>query len=91
MVDIAGPKEPDPQLFRMIRVQDDSGISGTGKVAEGVVMSNGKCIILWSSHTPAVHVWDSFKAFKAVHIDSHPDNNTIIEWLVGGSWSDRNE
>ncbi len=80
---VAGPKKPDLQPFMMIRGKDETGVSGTGIVAEGCVFRNGKCAVCWTSATPCIQVWDSFEAFKAVHIDAHPSNETQLVWLVG--------
>jgi hypothetical protein len=82
---VEGPKKIRPQIFEMVRKKDEigrkvSGISGTGVVVEGVVFSNGKCVTRWISAVSCVQVWDSFEAFKAVHIDPHPDNGTVIVW-----------
>jgi len=70
-----------PQAFVMVRKSDETGISGTGVICEGTIYSNGKVTTCWTSQTPAVHVWDSFKAFKSVHIDPHPDNGTEIRYF----------
>lgn len=38
--------------FHLQRLVDDTGVSGTGRVAEGVVFQNGKCVLSWlTSHT----------------------------------------
>lgn len=80
---------PNPQMFSIIRVNDETGISGQGRVLDGVVFHNGKVAICWRTDTPdskslhghsSITVFDSFKAFKAIHIDSHPDNKTEIKW-----------
>jgi hypothetical protein len=78
---VEGPKKVQPQAFMMVRGKDETGVSGTGMIAEGCVFSNGKCAVCWASATPCVQVWDSFEAFKAVHIDSHPGNETKLVWL----------
>ena len=77
---IDGPERPQPQAFSMIRNGDETGISGTGVVAHGIVFPSGSCVVEWCTATPCIHIWHSFEAFKAVHIDSHPDNNTEILW-----------
>ncbi len=82
MSEVKGPKKPDPQPFLMKRNHDETGMSGTGIVAEGCVFSNGKCAVTWRSSKPCVQVWDTFEAFREVHIDHHPDNDTEIIWLT---------
>lgn len=69
------------EIFLMTRMADESGVSGTGTVLEGVVFSDGTCAVRWRGATPCTAVWASFEAFKAIHIDSHPTNGTVVEWL----------
>lgn len=46
-----------PRLFELIRDVDVSGVSGTGKVAEGAVFSDGTAVVHWIGQwsTTAVH------------------------------------
>jgi hypothetical protein len=37
----------EPRLFTMIRHHDERGISGTGRVLEGVVLHTGNVVIGW--------------------------------------------
>lgn len=69
------------KVFQMIRQKDESKISGTGKVLEGVVFPSGKCVVCWNSETPSIEVWDSFEAFHKIHIGSHPSNGTILNLI----------
>jgi hypothetical protein len=39
----------EPRLFTMIRKNDESHVSGTGRVLDGVVFHNGKVVICWRS------------------------------------------
>lgn len=41
------------KLFYLHRVEDDSGISGTGRIAQGVIFDNGKVALTWLSDTPS--------------------------------------
>lgn len=72
--------------FEMVREADESGVSGIGKVLEGVVFSDGTCITRWvTENSPgrSTNVWDSFGAFISVHIAPHPDNKTKIVFNNG--------
>ena len=75
----------EPKLFTMIRKRDESRISGTGRVLDGVVFHNGRVVICWRAEERHGHssmgMYDSFEAFKFIHIDSHPTNETEILWL----------
>ena len=80
MVDVPGPKVMHPQVFALTRKADETGVSGTGIVLDGIVFPSGDCVVRWRGATPCIQVWPSFEAFKRVHIDPHPDNKTEIEW-----------
>ena len=80
--EVEGPKKPEVQVFKMIRNDDESGISGTGVVVEGTVFSDGTVVVRWLGATPCKAHWDSFEAFAKIHIESHPDNNTEIVWYT---------
>lgn len=66
------------KTFKIIRNNDESGISGTGHVIDGVIFDNGKTVIQWRSSTPSIAIYETFEDFKFLHIDSHPGNNTEI-------------
>ena len=71
-----------PKLFTVIRKNDESHVSGTGRVLDGVVFHNGKVVICWRTEERHGHtslgIYASFEAFKFIHIDSHPTNETEI-------------
>ena len=81
---IRKPKRPIPQVFTMTRQSDETGVSGTGTVGAGVILSSGIVMFEWFSATPSINQYPSFDAFLAVHVDAHPNNETSIEWHLGG-------
>lgn len=70
----------EARLFTMVRNGDETGVSGTGIVADGIEFPNGMVAVCWRSKTPSVNVYRSFVEFKHVHIDAHPSNDTEIHW-----------
>ena len=76
-----------PAVFEMVRVHDQTGISGTGKVGEGFVASDGKVTFHWTTEGKprSVVFYQDIHDFYAIHVDPHPDNGTIIRWLLGGT------
>ena len=77
-----------PRIFTMYRVKDESGVSGSGRVLDGCLFHTGKVVICWRTDVEAaahghssIGIYDSWEAFKFLHIDSHPTNETRIEWL----------
>lgn len=55
------------RTFVLRRIEDESGISGTGDVAEGVEFSNGKCTMCWITVYRSVTVYDSIRELEAIH------------------------
>lgn len=57
-----------PAHFDLVRDVDISGVSGTGKVAEGVIFSDGEAVIHWLGAWPTTTVHPKGTAsIKAVH------------------------
>lgn len=75
-----------PASFRMIRRNDETGISGNGCVLEGVLFSTGKVVVNWLSDKGSVVVWDSLEDFLDIHINSHPANRSLLVWSDGTTW-----
>ena len=67
--------------FKINRPIDINGISGTGFVIDGVIFDDGTIIIQWKTKYQSIAIFKSFEDFKAVHIDSHPENLTKIIFL----------
>lgn len=66
----------------MIRGADESGVSGTGKVLEGVQFSDGIVVVRWLTPNQAssTAIYESFESFNSIHIESHPTNKTRVIW-----------
>jgi hypothetical protein len=56
-----------PTLFELIRDADVSGVSGVGKVAEGVIFSDGHAAVHWLGTWPTTTPHPSIASIKAVH------------------------
>lgn len=53
--------------FYLLREEDESGVSGTGIVAKGVVFDDGKCVMQWNTHINSIAVYSSIEDVKAIH------------------------
>lgn len=73
------------RMFEMYRESDESGVSGTGKVLEGVVFKGGTTVVRWLSPNPSTTIFNTFSSFESIHITPHPTNNTKIKWLDEGN------
>lgn len=66
--------------FILCREHDPSGVSGTGKVAEGVEFSDGTTVVRWVTdhHPRSTVVWPNLAAVERIH--GH-GGSTRIEWV----------
>ena len=73
------------RAFTVYRDDDQSGVSGTGVVIEGVKLATGQAVIHWLYPPPrgGIAVFDSMDDFIKVHIQPHPANKTIITYEDG--------
>ena len=60
-------KKENMKIFYLKRTEDESGVSGTGRVAQGFVFDNGKVAVTWLSEHPSVTVYDSIGEVHAIH------------------------
>lgn len=75
MTDTAGTQEPEataadaarPRLFHLERDVDATGVSGTGRVADGVVWPDGTATMHWRGEQPSTVHWTELAHAKAVH------------------------
>lgn len=64
--------------FVLNRTEDETGISGTGIVAEGIEFSNGKVVLCWIvGDSKSVSVWDCIEDAIAIH--GH-GGKTLVQW-----------
>ena len=55
------------KIFYLKRVEDESGVSGTGRIAQGFIFDNGKVALTWLSEHPSMTIYDSIGEVTAVH------------------------
>lgn len=65
------------RTFELHRDQDVSGVSGTGRVAEGVEFSDGTTVLRWLTRTGSVAVYLNAVDMEKVH--GH-DGRTRVVW-----------
>jgi hypothetical protein len=53
--------------FHFIREKDASGISGVGKVAEGVIFSDGKVALEWFGEHSSTNLYKSLEDVEYIH------------------------
>lgn len=55
------------RTFYLQRNVDETGISGTGRVAEGVQFSDGRCALRWMTRPASLGTYDSIEDLEAIH------------------------
>jgi len=63
--------------FSLVRKEDITGISGVGKVAQGIQFDSGRCVIEWLTSVNSISVYQSIDDVIAIH--GH-NGATVIEW-----------
>ncbi|WP_409469104.1 hypothetical protein [Streptomyces sp. HC307] len=65
-----------PRLFHLQRDHDVSGVSGTGRVANGVLWPDGTVSLRWIGDRPSTVHWDRLE--DAVHVHGHGGATRIV-------------
>lgn len=55
------------RTFHLHRDEDESGVSGTGVVAEGAIYSNTKIVLSWLTVHKSMCIYDSLAEMMAIH------------------------
>ena len=55
------------RTFHLERKEDATGVSGTGRVAEGVEFSNGWCAMTWLAPHTSVAFYPNLDTLIAIH------------------------
>ncbi len=64
--------------FYLQRFEDETGVSGTGQVAEGIQFTSGVCVLSWLTEIRSVAaIYDNIGIVDKLH--GH-DGATIIVW-----------
>jgi hypothetical protein len=63
--------------FKLRRLADETGVSGTGIVAEGVEFTNGEATLSWLTKFRSIGVYPSVKTLMDIH--GH-GGKTVLEW-----------
>jgi hypothetical protein len=63
--------------FVLKRNEDESGVSGTGVVAEGVEFTDGTCALSWLTTSKSVAFYPNIKTLDNIH--GH-GGKTIVVW-----------
>ena len=68
--------EDRPRTFALVRDHDVTGVSGTGRVAEGVLWTDGTVAVRWLGDRPSTVAWASLD--DAIHVHGHGGHTRIV-------------
>jgi len=74
------PEARSMRRFYLWRLEDETGISATGRVLEGVLTPSGRVIVEWRPPHATITIFNSLEEFRALHVDAHPSKNEIV-WV----------
>lgn len=64
--------------FYLYRKEDETGVSGTGTIAEGVEFSDGSCAMRWRTATSSTAIYKDI--VDLIYIHGH-GGKTEVRWL----------
>lgn len=70
------------RMFQLQRDEDESGVSGTGVVAEGVVFTDGSAVLRWKTFMHSTAIYDNIECVQAIH--GHGGKTKVV-WIDGSS------
>ena len=53
--------------FYLKRIEDESGVSGTGIVAVGVILPSGHCVLEWLTFTSSIAIYKNIADVEEIH------------------------
>jgi hypothetical protein len=82
----------EPRLFTLLRHFDETGVSGTGRIIDGIIFHTGQVVICWRSDMrpqnpgySSIAIYPSWEAFLEIHVHPHGPDSAEIRFLSGGS------
>lgn len=64
--------------FALNRLEDETGISGTGVIADGVTFEDGTTVLRWRTTNSSTAIYSSPETMEAIH--GH-GGKTVVVWI----------
>jgi hypothetical protein len=74
-----------PRRFYLERLKDETGISRTGRVLEGILWQNGEVTVQWRPPHSTMGFYHSMDEFDLIHVSCHPSCN-VVRWVDREAW-----
>jgi hypothetical protein len=75
------------KTFKLYRLADESGVSGTGIVAEGIEFSHGEAVLSWLTSHRSIGIYPNMKELENIH--GHGGKTRV--WWDGEPMPQRND
>lgn len=62
-----------------MRLVDETGMSGTGKVTEGVELPNGVCVMWWLVKPHSIQIYKSMEELIGIHSHGRKTTEVVYE------------
>ena len=80
-------QQGDESLIQKIyldRTLDETGMSGTGKVAEGVILPNKICVMWWLVKPYTIGIYNNINELAELHSHGRNTTKVVLEKETGG-------
>ncbi len=67
------------RMFDLVRLEDATGVSGTGVVAWGAVFPDGRVALRWATDTASSALYDSLEDLEEIH--GH-GGRTVVQFVA---------
>ena len=67
------------RVGHILRHEDESGVSGVGRVAEWIEYSDGEVVVHWLSHTPSTNHYRNMKQVEGIH-GHWGKTEMVVDW-----------
>lgn len=71
-----------PGLYNLVRTTDQTGVSGTGRVAQVAVFADGSAATRWMTGKDSFATWASAEDMLDIHVKCHPDTTKLVPVAV---------
>ncbi|MBB4635971.1 hypothetical protein [Longimicrobium terrae] len=84
----------EPKVFTLVRHVDETGVSGTGRILDGVIFHTDQVVVCWRSDLrsdnpghSSIAIYPSWEAFLEIHVHPHGPGAADVQFQDPGSSS----
>ena len=77
-MDEATPQSSPLRRFYIIREKDYSGVAGIGRIVEGVLFPDGRCVLQWRKPISSLVLFESLDELLKIYLHAHHGCNRLV-------------